>query len=78
MAHLVRLARFRHFVARGVFSNDLRLHFGLGAVDKVDLDIRWPNSGNERISNVPADHLVLVREGAGIIKSEAFQKRPTK
>jgi enediyne biosynthesis protein E4 len=59
-------------------ANDLRLHFGLGAVDKVELDIRWPNGGNERISNVSADRLVVVREGAGIIKSEAFQKHPAK
>ncbi len=58
-------------------ANDLRLHFGLGSVEKVDLDIRWPNGGSERISNIAADHLVIIREGAGIIKSEAFQKRST-
>jgi hypothetical protein len=58
-------------------ANDLRLHFGLGSAEKVDLDIRWPNSGNERISNVPADHLVIIKEGAGIIKSEIFQKPRT-
>ena len=56
-------------------ANDLRLHFGLGAVQKVDLDIRWPNGGTERIANVTADRLVTIREGAGIIKTEAFQKR---
>jgi hypothetical protein len=59
-------------------ANDLRLHFGLGPVEKVDLDIRWPNSGNERISSVPTDRLIVIREGAGIIKSEAFQKHSTK
>jgi enediyne biosynthesis protein E4 len=58
-------------------ANDLRLHFGLGAVDKVDLEIRWPNGGTERIANVPADRLVVIREGSGIIKTEAFQKRST-
>ncbi len=56
-------------------ANDLRLHFGLGAAEKVDLDIRWPNSGNERISNVAADHLVIVREGAGIVRTEVFKRR---
>lgn len=56
-------------------ANDLRLHFGLGVADKVDLDIRWPCGENEKVSNAPLDHLVIVREGAGIIKSEAFQKR---
>jgi hypothetical protein len=58
-------------------ANDLRLHFGLGAADKADLDIRWPCGGSERISNAPVDHLVTVREGSGIIKSEVFQRRST-
>jgi hypothetical protein len=56
-------------------ANDLRLHFGLGAVEKVDLDIRWPNGGTERFTNVPADHLVTIREGAGIVKKEPFGNR---
>lgn len=52
--------------------NDLRLHFGLGSVDKADLVIRWPNGGTERIVNVEANHLVTIREGSGVIKTEAF------
>ncbi len=56
-------------------ANDLRIHFGLGAVQRVDFDIRWPSGGTERIPNVPADHLITIREGAGIIKTEAFRRR---
>jgi enediyne biosynthesis protein E4 len=56
-------------------ANDLRLHFGLGPAQKVDLDIRWPNGGTERIANVPEDRLVVIREGAGIIKTDLFQGR---
>ncbi|MBV9501602.1 MAG: CRTAC1 family protein [Acidobacteriaceae bacterium] len=55
-------------------ANDLRLHFGLGAVDKLDLDVRWPNGGVEHFKEVAADHLVTIREGGGIIKTEAFRK----
>lgn len=55
-------------------ANDVRLHFGLGAVEKADLEIRWPNGGTEKISNVSADRLVTIREGSGTIKSEAFKK----
>jgi hypothetical protein len=55
--------------------NDPRLHFGLGAVDKVDLDVRWPNGGMERFTKVSADRIVTIREGAGIIKAEPFAKR---
>jgi hypothetical protein len=52
--------------------NDLRLHFGLGSADKADLVIRWPNGGTERIANVQANRLVTIREGAGVVKSEAW------
>ena len=52
--------------------NDFRLHFGLGAVDKVDIDVRWPNGSTEHFTNVAAGHLVTIREGAGVVKTEAF------
>lgn len=54
-------------------ANDPRLHFGLGAVDRVDLEIRWPNGGVERVANVAADRLVTIREGAGVIKTDVFR-----
>jgi hypothetical protein len=47
--------------------NDKRLHFGLGAASSADLEIRWPNGMKQTFSNVPADHLVVIREDAGII-----------
>jgi len=55
-------------------ANDSRLHFGLGGADSVDLDIRWPNGGTEKILKVQADRLVTIREGSGIIKTETFQR----
>ncbi|MGH9581560.1 MAG: CRTAC1 family protein, partial [Bryobacteraceae bacterium] len=55
-------------------ANDLRLHFGLGAAEKADIEIRWPNGATEHVTNVPADRLITVREGEGVIKSEAFKK----
>jgi hypothetical protein len=47
--------------------NDLRLHFGLGTAEVVDLEIRWPNGNREALSKVPADRFVVVREGEGIV-----------
>jgi hypothetical protein len=47
-------------------SNDRRLHFGLGSAASVELTIRWPSGATEKIANVAADQLVVVREGAGI------------
>jgi hypothetical protein len=54
--------------------NDLRLHFGLGSVSKVDLDVRWPNGKTEKFTGLPANHLVTIKEGSGIVKTEAFSK----
>ena len=56
-------------------ANDLRVHFGLGSAQTVDLDIRWPNGNVEKIANAPVDRLLTIKEGAGIVKNEAPQKR---
>jgi hypothetical protein len=53
-------------------ANDLRLHFGLGSAQTADLEIRWPNGKKEILAKVESDHLVTVREGAGILKKERF------
>jgi hypothetical protein len=56
-------------------ANDRRLHFGLGAETRADLEIRWPSGGRERIAGVAADQLVVVREGSGIVRAEPFGRR---
>jgi enediyne biosynthesis protein E4 len=55
-------------------AGDLRLHFGLGAATKADLEIRWPNGGRERVEGVAADRLVAIREGAGVVKEDSFDR----
>jgi enediyne biosynthesis protein E4 len=52
--------------------NDRRLHFGLGPESAGDLTIRWTSGKIETISNVAADQLVVIREGAGIIRMQKF------
>jgi hypothetical protein len=54
-------------------ANDRRLHFGLGPATAADLTIRWPNGATERLPNVPCDQLVVVREGAGIVRTQKFK-----
>jgi hypothetical protein len=53
--------------------NDRRLHFGLGPATAADLTIRWPNGATEKIANVRADQLVVIREGAGILRTQTFK-----
>jgi hypothetical protein len=53
-------------------ANDSRLHFGLGAAERVDLEVRWPMGNREVIAGVAANRLAVIREGAGIIRMEEF------
>ena len=55
-------------------ANDRRLHFGLGAETAADLEIRWPNGAVEKVTRVEADRLVVIEEGAGIVRAEKFRK----
>ncbi|MGA8939444.1 MAG: CRTAC1 family protein [Acidobacteriaceae bacterium] len=53
-------------------QNDLRLHFGLGKTDTVDMiEVKWPTTQTiERFPHIKANQILTIREGAGIIKSE--------
>jgi hypothetical protein len=55
----------------GYFSqSDLRVHFGLGSADKVELlEIRWPSGQLDSLKNVAANRVVHVKEGEGIVRS---------
>jgi enediyne biosynthesis protein E4 len=56
-----------------ISQNDLRIHFGLGTAAKVDvLEIRWPSGLLETLKDVPANQLVYVREGSGILRTVQF------
>jgi hypothetical protein len=61
----------------GYYSqNDLRLHFGLGTSDVVDVvEVVWPSGDRESFRNIAADHLLVIRESAGIIRREKFAPR---
>ena len=55
--------------------NDRRLHFGLGASESADLTVRWPNGTTEKIGRVDGDQLVVIQEGAGVLRREKFAGR---
>ena len=58
-------------------QNDLRLHFGLAANDKMsDVSIRWPNGETEVLRDVPADFIYTVVEGSGIQQKVALPALP--
>ena len=60
----------------GYFSqNDLRVHFGLGKAEKVDvLEIRWPSGQVDTLKDVKVNQVVYVKEGEGISRTMQFSK----
>jgi hypothetical protein len=49
-------------------ASDPRIHFGLGKRGKIDsLVISWPGGTVDKLTNVPVDTIIAVKEGAGIV-----------
>jgi hypothetical protein len=60
-----------------ISQNDLRLHFGLSANDRMsEVSIRWPNGETEILRDVAADFIYTVVEGAGIQQKVALPPLP--
>jgi len=59
----------------GYFSqHDLRIHFGLGKAEKVDLiEIRWPSGQIETLKDIKPNQLLYVKEGEGIVRTMQFK-----
>ena len=52
--------------------NDPRLHFGLGSVTSIDIEVFWPGGLHENHKELAADQLATLREGVG---SHSKQRR---
>ena len=46
-------------------AHDPRLHFGLGTASRVDsIEVRWPSGIVNQLAGIPADQVVVVKEGS--------------
>ncbi|MGH9907762.1 MAG: CRTAC1 family protein, partial [Pyrinomonadaceae bacterium] len=51
-------------------QNDLRVHFGLGANQKVKtLEIQWPSGQTDSFRDIAANQLIVVKEKVGITRA---------
>jgi hypothetical protein len=52
-------------------QSDLRLHFGVGKADVIDLiEVRWPTTQKlESFKQVKANQILTIREGDGIVST---------
>jgi hypothetical protein len=58
-----------------ISSNDPRLHFGLGAEAKADVEIYWPSGLHQNFKAIPSGQLITIQEGRGIIPSKGWSKK---
>jgi hypothetical protein len=56
-----------------ISQNDLRVHFGLGKAEKVELlEVRWPSGQVDSLKNIEPNQVVYIKEGEGIVKNMKF------
>lgn len=56
-------------------QSDIALTFGLGADTRVSaIEVEWPNSGKQRITNVPVNRRVVIVEGKGMEASATLNE----
>jgi hypothetical protein len=53
-------------------SNDPRLHFGLGKENSADIQVIWPTGVSEKYPAQPANRLITILEGHGIVPGRPF------
>jgi hypothetical protein len=57
-------------------QNDVRQHFGLGTETRADrLEVKWPSGRVDVLEDLPADLIVTVREGNGVVGRQPFVRR---
>jgi hypothetical protein len=61
-------------------QNDLRLHFGLGRAQAVDvIEVTWPTTQKiERFTQVKPNQILTIREGSGIVAPTEWQMKAGK
>jgi hypothetical protein len=56
-------------------QHDLRQHFGLGRATRADrLEVRWPSGRRDTVHDVPANFIIAIGEGEGIVNRTPFTR----
>jgi hypothetical protein len=60
-------------------QNDLRIHFGVGKSEKIELlEVRWPTGQMETLQDLPVNRLFRIEEGKGVVKTVELQAAKAK
>jgi hypothetical protein len=56
-------------------QNDLRAHFGLRAAGRADrIEVLWPSGRMEAVADVPANQIITIEEGKGIVARQPLSR----
>jgi hypothetical protein len=56
-----------------ISQNDLRVHFGIGKAEKIEmLEIRWPSGQVDTLKDVKPNQQIFVEEGKGVVRTMQF------
>ena len=56
-------------------QNDLRAHFGLGGATAAErVDVLWPTGRTESVADVPANQIIDIEEGRGVVARRPFAR----
>lgn len=50
-----------------ISQSDFRLHFGLGQASRATVTVRWPDGNTETLADIPANRIVVIQEGKGVL-----------
>jgi hypothetical protein len=58
-----------------ISQNDLRVHFGVGKAEKIELlEVHWPSGAVDTLKDLKPNQMIVVKEGAGIVRSVIFER----
>lgn len=49
-----------------ISQSDMRVHFGLGAAERADIEVHWPSGIIDKLPAVKANQVVVIKEGAAL------------
>ncbi len=56
-----------------ISQSDLRVHFGLGRAEKVELiEVHWPSGQTDTVKDVKPNQVLYIKEGEGVIRTMRF------
>ncbi len=58
-----------------ISSGDFRVHFGLGVAQTANLKVRWPDGSSANFADLPANHLIVIQQGQGVIRKQTLASR---